>query len=196
MLLLGVLAAQAEAAVAVASDYDLLETEITSTTVGSVTLTGLVSAYSADYQHLQLRITARTTSSSPSRTVAMRLGDTGGVDSGANYANHLLFGNGSTVVSDAASSVNQIELGNLASHSSIPNERGAAVIDILDPFSSSKYTTIRSLSGEENLGRVYLSSGLWMDTAQVDRISIGCGGSFNLSFASDTRISLYGLKAA
>jgi hypothetical protein len=60
MLLLGVLAAQAEAAApAAAGSYDLLETEILTGTQASVTFSSLNSTYGADYQHLQLRIVTR-----------------------------------------------------------------------------------------------------------------------------------------
>ena len=61
MLLLGVLAAQAEAAApAGVAAYDLLETEILTGSQASVTFSSL-GDYASDYQHLQVRGAIMTT---------------------------------------------------------------------------------------------------------------------------------------
>jgi hypothetical protein len=184
MLLLGVLAAQAEAA-APAGDYDLLQTEILTGTASSVTFSSLNSTYGTDYQHLQLRVVQLLNYGS-ARVTAIRLNS----DTGSNYSLHGLFGNGSAVSSYGYSSLTYMDYGlDLGTGSSWT----ASVIDLLDPFETTKSTTMRSLSGVAS-SDIRLASGAWHNTAAVTDISFvsPAGGSFNIG----SRFSLYGLKAA
>ena len=78
------------------SDYDLLETEILTGTQSSVTFSSLNSTYGADYQHLQ----ARCVWSGGGVVSSLRIELNG--DTGSNYSLHVLYGNGSSVLSAAA----------------------------------------------------------------------------------------------
>jgi hypothetical protein len=190
MLLLGVLAAQAEAAApAAAGAYDLLETEILTGTQASVIFDSLNSTYGADYQHLQLRIAAQGT------TGNANIGFTFNGDTSNNYAWHSLLGTGSAVESD--SSVNRGNIiGSIAVvASSNTNQFNGSVIDILDAFNTSKYKTTRSLSGRASGGGnlIQLDSGLWRSTDALSSMTFTITtGNINIG----SRFSLYGLKAS
>jgi hypothetical protein len=70
---------------------------------------------------------------------------------------------------------------------------GGAVVDILDPFNTLKYTTVRFLDGQTgSFRRVSLNSGLWKNTDSITSITVV---DLYGSFVSGSRISLYGLKA-
>jgi hypothetical protein len=191
MLLLGVLQAQAAGVTPFVTDYDLLETQVLTSTAASVTFSSL-STYAADYQHLQIRGAARIDLGQPFGSVSLRLN----LDTGNNYAKHELGGNGSSVFSSANTSVSSmIDLIQTPGASNDANAFGALVLDVLDPFSTSKYSTVRCLSGRavSSNPRVGLSSGVWMNTASLTDITlVGQGGSL----VTGSRFSLYGIKAA
>ena len=174
-----------------ASSYDLLETEILTGSQATVTFSSLNSTYGADYQHLQIRYVARTaTGTGNAGNYYMRFNG----DSASNYAWHRMYGDGSSVTSAAGSSQTQIVPAFL-DRASDSNIYSMAVIDILDPFETSKYTTTRCLWGGTNSSfpGIGLNSGLWQNTAALTSISFGVPG-YDLAIGS--RFSLYGLKAS
>ena len=191
MLLLGVLAAQAEAAApAAAGSYDLLETEILTGSQASVTFSNLNSTYGADYQHLQIRMTTRSTRAG-NTSDGLDINYNG--DTGSNYAWHRLLGNGSSVSSAAGSSQTTGVIGVTSAASSTADSFSGAVLDILDPFETTKYTTARCLSGITSTSLIFLSSVLWMNTAALDSIALKAD---NGNLLAGCRFSLYGLKKA
>jgi hypothetical protein len=104
-------------------------------------------------------------------------GDSGVVSSGAatNQAN-MFIGQGGT--------------------NSDTNNFGAHVIDILDPFETSKNTTIRNFSGllvPGNITAVYLTSGAFLNTAAITSITFT--DRLGASYSAKSRFSLYGIKA-
>jgi hypothetical protein len=184
---LGILAVAGAGAAGGASSYDLLETTVLSSSASSVTFSSLGS-YSA-YKHLQIRTANRTDRSGfASDDIALQMN----ADTGANYRNHGLYGDGSSVASfDAAAS--EIRIGLTSGVTETANIFGAFVIDILDFASSSKNTTIRALSGKEGSGDyIALTSGLWINTAAVTSILIKPRNATN--FIAGSRFSLYGVK--
>ena len=174
-----------------AAAYDLLETQVLASSAASVTFTGL-DTLAAGYQHLQIRVTARTNlAASTSDILAMRFNS----DSGSNYAHHQLQGNGSTVTSGNSTSTSYIYSMQLPGNSSTANAFTAGVLDILDFSSASKNSTTRSLSGKaESANHIALRSGLWINTAAVTAIELYTflGGSL----VTGSRFSLYGIKGA
>jgi hypothetical protein len=69
----------------------------------------------------------------------------------------------------------------------------AGVIDILDPFNTSKNTTVRILTGlNASASKISLMSGAWYDTASLTSIQIFVGNSENILAGS--RFSLYGIR--
>lgn len=191
MLLLGVLAAQAEGAVAGASAYDLLETEILTGSQASVTFSSLNSTYGADYQHLQIRVAARTDRSNALDFLNIRFNAD---DTLSNYARHLLVGDGSAVNSAASTGASTItNIGAIAGNTFTADGFGSHVIDILDPFETTKNTTVRSIGGLAST-EVNFNSILYIDTAAITSIKLQT--YYGTNFVTACRFSLYGLKAA
>jgi hypothetical protein len=182
---LGVLAV-AGAGGGAAGAYDLLETQVLSSSAASVTFTGLGS-YS-DYQHLQIRAVGRSTSGDAQQQWRVILNS----DSGSNYAYHRLFGNGSSVLSQGFSSQSSARIGYLPTSNATANAFGALVVDVLDYANTSKNTTLRSLSGADTFSIISMQSVLWNNTAAVTSITLQDSGANNL--ATGSRFSLYGIK--
>jgi hypothetical protein len=187
MLLLGVLQAQAAGGVAGAGSFDLLEEQVLTTTPTSVTFSGL-STYAADYKHLQLRMVLRGNNPTTSNNAIIQFNG----DTGANYARHAIFNSGSSVGSFGLSSQNWFTITTGAGGTMTANAFGAGVVDILDPFNTSKNTTARALSGNPTDG-ISLFSGAWFNTAAINSINIDQqqGGDW----VTGSRFSLYGIRA-
>jgi hypothetical protein len=188
MLLLGVLQAQAAGQVA-AGSFDLLETQVLASSAASVTFSSL-STYAADYQHLQIRFAARSTRSGNADDPLNLQFNT--ITSG--YFNHQLSGDGSSVTSGAGTSLSGIRVGRLTAASSTASAFGAGVIDVLDPFETTKNTTFRSLSGSTSANFISLFSGSHATTAALTEIKL-LSGTAN-SLVTGSRFSIYGWKAA
>jgi len=185
-LIMGILAqaAAAPGPTPGAGAYDLLETEILTGSQASVTFSSLNSTYGADYQHLQIRLTARTDRSDNSDTPQVVINSTAGVS-------HYMLGNGSTVSSQYQSGYSL--LGYVNGGSAPSDAFGAIVYNILDPFDTNKYTTGRSLGGVvAGDNRLLLTSTLYQSTTAVDSIQLDPIGNF----VTGCRFSLYGLRKA
>jgi len=188
-LIMGILAQAAAAPTPPAGGtYDLLETEILTGSQASVTFSSLGS-YSA-YQHLQIRAMVRSNRAATNENVRIQFNN----DTGSNYSRHQLRGTGSSVISEAATSQTSAFVSTIAAASSTANSFTAQVTDLLDPFESTKNTTIRTLYGATSYQEIGLSSGAWFDTSAVTEIDLilQSGGSF----VSGSRFSLYGLRSA
>ena len=180
----GVLSAAGAGGV-VAGDYELISTTILGTAASSVTFSSL-GTYSSTYKHLQLRIAARSSSAS---SFSGRLRFNG--DTGANYSFHQLLGNGSSVLSTADSGQTGTDILPVSNSNSTASSFAGAVIDILDSYSTTKNTTLRTLAGFA-VTAVYLRSGAWYNTASVTSIDLYMQDASN--FIAGSRFSLYGIK--
>ena len=171
--------------------YDLLETEILTGSQASVTFSSLNSTYAADYQHLQLRIVSRQDAAGDEP-----LGMYFNADNSSSYSYHRLDADGSTVYSAAHTSDTSIERIGYSGNSTNSNSFGATIIDILDAFKTTKYTTVRSLSGvHHDAPEIGISSGLYQKTDAVDSITL-MKRTGTADLLTDSRFSLYGLKGA
>jgi hypothetical protein len=74
------------------------------------------------------------------------------------------------------------------------NQYGAMVIDILDPFETTKNTVIRALGGFAS-SEISLNSGVWLNTAALTSLTFSKYGE-NGGYETGSRFSLYGIKAA
>jgi hypothetical protein len=179
---LGILASSGGAA----RTYEQIATTILSSSAASVTfdLTGL----GATYRHLQLRSTSNTTATGVNATnLAARFNS----DSGSNYAFHILFGDGSSVTSAAATSSTSVSIGDMPNNTSI---FGAAITDILDFASTTKNKTVRSqvgLHAPSSMIRTALRSGVWLSTSAITSITITSSSD---SLKTGSRFSLYGIR--
>jgi len=172
------------------SDYELITTTLITTDTASVTFSSL-GDYSSTYKHLQIRATGRTAEATTSnRNIALRLN----ADTGSNYSAHSVRGNGTAVASTGISSQTSLQREDFfVGNNATANIFGGAVVDVLDPYSSSKNTTIRILTGlNASASKISLMSGAWYNTASLTSIQIFVGNSENILAGS--RFSLYGIR--
>ncbi len=166
----------------VANAYEWLETNILTGTQTSVTFSNLDTNYASTYQHLQLRITVR--GSSAFNMTGRANGDTAG-----NYSWHFLEANGSSISAGSGhSGQTSINLGVGVAESNIFS---AFIIDLLDPFETSKNLTTRSFYGASTAGTKWMgyTSGAWYNTNALTSFALA-GGTFQIG----SRFSLYGMK--
>ena len=189
---LGVLAVAGAGAAGAGAAYELLETTILSSSQSSIIFNNLSSTYGSTYQHLQVRMSTRTDRSNIVDGFFLYVNG----DTGNNYSNHYLRGNGSNVLSGNVTSYGKIydseytTIGNTGP----ANAFGACIMDILDPFETTKYTTFRYLGASDPTYHMALESGLWMNTNAVD--SLEFEPSVGSNYIAKTRFSLYGLRSA
>jgi hypothetical protein len=167
-----------------AGSFDLLESQVLGSTAASVTFSSL-STYASTYQHLQIRMVARASrSGATTDPLIVKLNSTT-----QTYGHHL-FGNGSSVGSgNIATSYSLLDA--ITGATAATNAFGACVIDILDPFETTKNKTIRALTGANTV--VSLSSTFWNFTTAVSSIELSAFSATN--FLVGSRFSLYGWKA-
>ena len=150
----------------------------------SVTFSSIPSTYT----HLQIRGITRNANADDSTGIRLNS------DSGSNYARHFLRGNGTSATAAAASSVSAMEGPFTAYSGTTANAFTGVIIDILDYANTNKNTTIRALGGADlnGSGAINLVSGLWMNTAAVNTISIFAGSGNIVEYST---FALYGVIA-
>jgi hypothetical protein len=143
------------------------------------------SSIPATYQHLQIRYFGRNTTDNNAAVYMTTNGDTG-----SNYSWHQVFGSGSSAGTQAFASQTYMSVGQ---ESSTSNVFDAHIVDLLDYANTNKNKTVRTLGGwEDNTqGRVFLRSGLWMNTAAISSITLTPSSS---NFAQYSSFALYGIK--
>jgi hypothetical protein len=114
-------------------------------------------------------------------------------DTGANYSNHEVYGDGSSAGAYAEASVTSGFADYLAPSTASANVFGVAVIDVLDYQNTNKYKTVRTLSGYDNngSGAVALNSNAWRSTSAVDTVLLYFGSGNVTQYSS---FALYGIK--
>jgi hypothetical protein len=158
---------------------------IATTTVGSggsATIT--FSSIPSTYKHLQIRYIGRNTTAADAPILRFNS------DSGSNYARHKLAGDGATVSAAAATTATYMGIGDVPATA---NSFAAGVIDVLDYQNTSKYKTVRSLTGYDlnGSGSIDFRSNLWQSTSAVTDISIAASSN---NFAQYSSFALYGIK--
>ena len=128
--LLGIL--QSQAAGGGAGAFDLLETQILTSSTSSVTFSGLGS-YS-NYKHLHLRTLLRTDNNQTSAGARLRING----DSATNYSMHSLFGYSGGVASNSQYFSLDGGLLRAAGNTETSNSFAVNTVDILDFSSSNK----------------------------------------------------------
>jgi hypothetical protein len=161
---------------------------------GTNTLT--FSSIPSDFKHLQIRGFART---SNAVQVAGAMILRANSDTGSNYAQHSLYGNGSSAIASGSASTTSIDI-----HSQIPGDSstastmGVMIIDILDYGSTTKNKTVRSFWGADantasTNWRVGINSGVWMNTSAITSLTIVFPAN---PYGADNSFALYGIKEA
>jgi hypothetical protein len=109
----------------------------------------------------------------------------------ANYRQHRLWGDGGGGVSSQTNSGDpEIKFNFIGGSTTQPS---TGVMDILDYANTNKNKTMRTFFGydENGAGQVNFISGLYMSTAAISTVRFRLLSS---SFATSTRIALYGIK--
>ncbi len=189
MPILGIIASQGRVA---STAYESIAT----VTVGSggaanVEFTSIPSTY----KHLQIRGISRGTSGSFDQIYGQINSDTG-----SNYANHVLFGDGSSASASGGAPNTSFSIGANTGSTQPTGAFGAIVIDILDYANTSKFKTIRALSGANGnttQGYIWFASGLWRSTSAITSIKLErlVSGSNN-PLVEYSQFALYGIKGA
>jgi len=145
------------------------------------------------YTHLQIRGIVRKAFSSGTTALKANFNS----DTGMNYTNHQLYGNGSSAGADgnATGTYSNMPFFAIATQQS-DTAYGAFVVDILDYRNSNKYKTIRSFAGYEtnSVGFINLASSLWLSTSAITSITLATYASGNIDQYS--KFALYGLRSA
>jgi hypothetical protein len=176
----------------VTSSFESIATITPSNGTTSITFSSIPQTFKS----LQVRSIARDTSTGGYDAIAVGIRPNS--DSGLNYAIHDLRGDGSTVTADGYTGQPQT-LGRRAavrSGSSNTNTYGAMILDIIDYASTTKYKTLKIISGGDvngTGGAIALSSGLWLSTDAITSLRIAADYT---AFASGTTFALYGIKGA
>lgn len=167
--------------------FELISTTILGTAAASVTFSSIASTYT----HLQIRYTARS-SSTGGDNIRMQMN----ADTGNNYSVHYLFGNGSSVSSGNAAPWNTAVYALMPYSTQTADVWGAGIIDILDYRSTSKNKTVRGMSGKVVSGdyNIYLQSGAWLSTSAITELRIYLGTGSNI--VAGSRFSLYGVRGS
>jgi hypothetical protein len=158
-----------------------------------VTFSGIPSS---QYKHLQLRITPRNTGNAGGDNVLLSFN---GDVTYTNYNSHWLTANGASVSSGTFQSTSYPGVNisiNTPDVNYASGTYGAIITDIYDFANTSKYKTVRSLSGaaDSYKKQVSLASGVWLSTAAVTTLTVQCYSGVTSSLASGSRISLYGIR--
>lgn len=165
---------------------------ISTTTVGAGgTSTITFSSIPSTYKHLEIR-SFGANSATNNQYVKLVFNS----DTGANYAEHHLSGNGSTANAGANASFNNggLYFGMGLPGTLLSNVFGAGVTTILDYANTNKYKTVRSLDGFDGNGSggVEIVSSLWQSTSAITSITLTVNGSNN--FQQYSHFALYGIK--
>ena len=167
--------------------YDALAT-VTVPSGGAATIT--FAGIPTGYKHLQLRFNARTDYAG-NEAFYFKYNS----DSSSSYTHHYLFGNGSTAgaVGATAASTGSL-IFRPAGSTAGSNIFGVGIVDILDYQDTNKNKTIRNLGGIDTngAGTIILTSGLWINTAAINRIDITSVNSSTIQQHSS--FALYGVK--
>ncbi len=187
MPILGVIASSK--LTAVAGDFESIAT-VTVGGGGSSVIT--FSSISSTYKHLQLRMLLRGDRAANTDDIKIQFNN----DTGSNYADHILFGDGTVGV------YNQNPFDMIYSYQGMPSANTTAstfyagIMDILDYSSTVKYKTTRWFQGwdwnSNSTGAVELTSGLWRSTTAISTITVA--PRYGSNFVQYSQIALYGIK--
>jgi hypothetical protein len=170
--------------------YDALATITPTSSVNSITFTGIPNTY----KHLQIRANVRCTGGSGTSLIWWRMN---GLASTSNYASHGLGGDGSSAYSyNIIGSYAMGLIGSTAHSGSTANAFSGIIMDVLDYSSSTKNKTVRSLRGEDfnGSGDIRLSSGLFISTDAVSSLTLGFLDNSGSFFNTASQFSLYGVR--
>lgn len=168
------------------TDFYQIATTTLATTTASIEFTGIPSTYT----HLQVRGILRGSSASTDLNVEVQFNS----DTSTNYSIHGLYGTGSAAVSYQDLSSTFARTARIPAASSSASMFGAMVTDILDYANTSKYKTMRTITGNDQNGSglVFVNSSHWRSTSAITSIKLYPATG---SFVQYSSLALYGVKA-
>lgn len=139
----------------------------------------------ANYENLQIRFSAKNTSTTTGINLTFNSSTTG-------YARHQMEGAGGTGATNGVSAQAAILLSNSQSNSTTAFATSGGVLDITNVNSTTTNKVVRGLYGQaDSTNFVEFVGGLWVSTAALTSITFT---SVANNFATTTRFSLYGIK--
>ena len=104
----------------------------------------------------------------------------------------LFRSNGSSVTAASAGSNGSAFGGWVNSNNYSASNFTANILDILDYTNTSKYKTVRVLTGNDGngAGYVFFTSGSWQSTSAINSLNL----SLNYDFAQYSQFALYGIR--
>ena len=164
---------------------------IATTLLGSTASSVIFSNIPQGYKHLQIRVFNKTNRADQNDAMQIQLNS----DTGSNYNNHHLYGDGSAANAGAVDTPGSGLLVWLIAGNNSTNAWAGTIVDLLDYTNTNKFKTMRALTGYDNNGNgiVGISSGAWRNTASITAIELK--PRYGTSFNTNSRFSLYGIKA-
>jgi hypothetical protein len=173
--------------------FELLQTTELGSPQAVVSFSNLDTQYASDFTHLQLRMHSRTDGSNTEESLLITFNG----DTANNYAWHFHFSNGTSQY--GSNGVNQPGIYPFATlgGGATATHQAAHIIDILDAFSTNKFSTTRSFAGHNpdphgTGNKVSIGHGVWKNSAAISSISLDSSAA---NWASGSRFSLYGRRA-
>jgi len=166
-------------------------TPIATSTLGSAA-TITFSLISGSYTDLVLVVSnVKSVSSTPS--CSLRIGN-GSVDTGSNYSDTVLEGNGTSATSSRQSSQTRLETG----YNTGINSNGSGAVFIFNLQNYSNTTTYKTILWRGNTpdgtaAGVVGGVGLWRSTSAINTIEVSGSGA---NLATGTVATLYGIASA
>jgi len=158
-------------------------TPIATTTLGSAAASYTFSSIPSTYTDLVVIVSATTVSDAQDMSIQFN-GDTG-----TNYSNTSLVGNGSTATSTRTTGQTKIYVINDTSNTSPSPVR----INIMNYSNATTYKTVIA-RGDDATHRTQATVGLWRNTATAAITSVTILGTTNLN--TGATLTLYGILAA
>jgi len=179
----------------VPNSYESIATVTVSSSVTNVEFTSI----SSSFKHLQIRSITRTDRGTYSSD---RFNINFNSDTGSNYSYHTLDTNGGgTVGTGYGASEAFIDISMTTGSAATGSIFTGTVIDILDYANTSKYKSVKGLSGFDNntgasnlQGYISFSSGNWMNTNAITSIKLT--PRYGTNFVQYSQFALYGIKGA
>lgn len=172
------------------SSYDLLQTEYLSANATTIEFNNL-STYATMYNAFQIKFSARVTENIGGNIGTFYVNVNN--DTNANYSRHILRwnpNNSSTPTSSGLSGTATPDVGHATGSGAGAGVFATGIMEIVDPFSSSKNLVIKTMSGSVNPQEVGTFSVMWNNAQALDVLSFETYGVH--SFVPYTRFSLYG----
>lgn len=154
-------------------------TPIATTTLGSAATSYTFSSIPSTYTDLVLVIAG---TAGTDETIGLRFNS----DSGSNYSETAINGDGSSATSFRESNITRAQLGSIGSTQSV------TIINIMNYSNTTTYKTALG-RGNYSGARVRSYVSLWRNTAAINSVYVDANGA---TFAVGSTFTLYGIQAA